>query len=164
MSNPNTLLVISQMGVPVYSARGLTQTLQPIQQASNPVRTANGALIDITASQFRKYASTISCSDQEPPSVDKIFSGAEVTVQCVAELSFPTPIGESESEINSDSESPTASESESEFGRPPVQGSIRQSEGFTIYRPILQMVVLAFNIQKDEWGAIISWSITLEEK
>lgn len=156
-TNANTNLVISVMGVPLYSARGLTQTLAPIQQAVQLDRTVNGAMIDLSQSQFRKYASTISCNDQEPPSTDRVWPGLAVEVQCVAELAFPTPDGETETASESESSS------ENEFGRVAVQGSIRQSGAFTFYRPVLQMVVTGFSIQRDEYGDVVSWNMTLEE-
>ena len=86
----NTLLVLSGIGVPDYSARGLTQTLEPIDGSASLRRTINGALKDLSFAQFRKYKSTISCQDQEPPAVDGVWPGHVVTVDCVAELSCPT--------------------------------------------------------------------------
>jgi hypothetical protein len=66
----DTLLVISGMGFSPYAARGLTQTLQPIEQAKQLRRTASGKLVDVSVEQFRKY-------------------GMVVTVSCIAELSYP---------------------------------------------------------------------------
>ena len=56
--------------MPPYSARGLTQTLEPIEASVQLRRTVNGALADLSYEPFRKYKSTISCQDQEPPAVD----------------------------------------------------------------------------------------------
>jgi hypothetical protein len=64
-----TVLTLSGIGVPPYSARGLTQTLEPIDAAAQLRRTVNGALRDFGYTPFRKYRSTISCADQEPPAV-----------------------------------------------------------------------------------------------
>jgi hypothetical protein len=53
-----------------YSARGLTQTLELIQAAvGNQKRTINGDFVDWSVPQFRKFHSTISCTDQNAPSV-----------------------------------------------------------------------------------------------
>ena len=58
-----TTLVLSGIGVPPYCARGLTQTLAPIEAAGSQRRTVNGTLVDLSLTQFRKYRSTISrCS------------------------------------------------------------------------------------------------------
>ena len=79
-------LVIAGIGLPPASIRGVTQTLVPIGAAAQLMRTVNGTLIDVSAAAFRKYASTIRCSDQAPPALDGIWPGAPVTVDCVAEL------------------------------------------------------------------------------
>lgn len=138
-----TLLVISGPGVSPYSARGLSQTLTPIQAAQNTRRTVNGSLIDISAAQFRKFRSTISCTDQNTPALDGIWPGEQVTVDCVATLSYKTVGG-----------SPS---------RPVVPGSSYVEGAFTIYRPRLTMIVMNFAVQEDEYGAAISWSLDLEE-
>jgi hypothetical protein len=69
----DTLLVLSGIGVPDYSARGLRHTLEPIEASASLRRTVNGALVDLSFAQFRKYKSTISCQDQEPPAVDGVW-------------------------------------------------------------------------------------------
>jgi hypothetical protein len=139
----DTLLVLAGVGIPAYSARGLSQQLEPIDGAANMRRTINGALNDLSVVQFRKYRSTISCSDQEPPAVDGVWPGRVVTVDCVAELSYPvggTP------------------------QRPVVAGSERIEGDFTFYRPQLTMLVTGFSVQRDEWGAEVQWQMELEER
>jgi hypothetical protein len=138
-----TVLTLSGVGVPPYSARGLTQTLEPIDAAANLRRTVNGALRDFGYAPFRKYRSTISCADQEPPAVDGVWPGRTVTVACVAELSFLTAGG-----------SPA---------RPVVSGSQRIDGNFTLYRPQLTMLVTGFSMSRDEYGAAVSWQLQLEE-
>jgi hypothetical protein len=141
MSN-DTLLVLSGIGIPDYSARGVTQTLQPIEAAASLRRTVNGALKDLSFPQFRKYRSNIACVDQEPPAVDGVWPGRVVTVDCVAELSHPlagTP------------------------SRTVVPGSNRTEGEFVFYRPRLQMLVLGFSLNKDEYGAAVQWQMDLEE-
>ena len=138
----STLLVLTGVGVPPYSARGLTQTLEPIAQAAHVARTINGATIDLSATQFRKYRSTIQCSDQQAPAVDGVWPGAEVTVDCVAELSYPV--------------GGTAQ-------RPVVPGSSHVENEFVFYRPRLNMMVTTHTQSRDEWGATVAWSMDLEE-
>lgn len=150
MSDFQTLLVISSpMGVPLYSARGLSQAISPIAAiggggGGNLIRrTINGASVDLTYSQFRKYESKITCSDQQAPALDGIWPGMEVTVECVAELTYLTLGG-----------SPS---------RPVVSGSDHVVGDFTAYRPVLTMRVKDFSTQSDEWNAVVSWSLDLEE-
>lgn len=139
-----TILNFDGMDIPPYSARGLTQTLDPIQQASSLRRTINGTLLDLSASQFRKYKSTISCNDQQPPAIEDVWPGLQVTVDCVAELSY----------LNGSSGSAS---------RPIVEGSTREDGDFTFYRPRLTMRIINFTTSKDEYGDVVSWSMDLEE-
>jgi hypothetical protein len=138
-----TLLVISGMGFSPYAARGLTQTLSPIEQAKQLRRTASGKLVDISVEQFRKYRSTISCTDQRVPAIDGIWPGMVVTVSCIAELSYP--IGGTPS-------------------RPMVAGSLREEDGFVFYRPVLVMRVIDIGPSTDEFAAEVAWSLELEEE
>ena len=142
MSAADTLLVLTGVGVPSYSARGLSQTLEPIEAAAQLRRSINGELLDLSYGPFRKYKSTISCQDQDPPAVDGIWPGRVVTVDCVAELSYP--VGGSPA-------------------RPAVAGSERAVGAFMVYRPQLQMLVTSFSVSRDEYGATVSWQLQLEE-
>jgi hypothetical protein len=139
----NTLLVITGMGFYPYAARGLTQTLAPIEQAKQLRRTASGKLVDVSVEQFRKYRSTISCTDQRAPAIDGIWPGMVVTVSCIAELSYP--IGGTPS-------------------RPVVPDSMREEAGFVFYRPILVMRVVDIGPSTDEFAAEVAWTLELEEE
>lgn len=138
-----TLLVISGEGIPPYSIRGLTQSLEPIDAAKNLRRTVNGSLLDLSLSQFRKYRSEISCEDVDSPAFDALEIGDTVTVDCVSELAYKTSGG-----------SPA---------RTVVSGSSRTSGDFTFYRPVLTMLVTGKSQETDEYGAAVSWSLELEE-
>lgn len=137
-----TVLELWGNGVPPYSARGLHQTLEPIDAASNAQRTINGELIDLSFSQFRKYKSTITGSDQQPPAVDGRWPGTIIVVDCVTELAVP------------------------EYSMPDrdiVPGSLRSESGFLFYRPRLTMMILGFSVDRDEYGAQVAWTLNLEE-
>jgi hypothetical protein len=138
-----TVLRLSGPGVSPYSARGLTQTLEPIAAAAALWRTIDGGYIDVSAPQFRKYASTISCSDQNAPAFDGVWPGQMLTVDCVSTLSYKTDGG-----------SPV---------RSVVPDSSYEEGDYTIYRPRLVMRVKNFTTQEDEWGATIAWTLELEE-
>lgn len=126
-----------------YSTRALTQSLKPISAATVQRRTVNGTLVDVAATQFRKYASTISCADQLPPALDGVYPGMQITIDCVSELSYVTDGG-----------SPA---------RTVVPGSSRVEGLFTFYRPRITFMIVEFEKQTDEWGATVTWSIELEE-
>jgi len=138
----DSLLILTGFGVPPYSARGLTQTLQPIEAAGSQRRTVNGTLVNLSQVQFRKYRSTIRCSDQEAPALDGIWPGQVVTVSCVAELCCPS------------TDTPA---------KPVVSGSQRAEGSFIFYRPQLVMQVVGFTMERDEYGAVTSWTLELEE-
>jgi hypothetical protein len=138
-----TVLVISAIGVPPYSARGLTQTLEPIAAALNQRRTVNGALVNLAPTQFKKYRSKITCTDILAPAIDGMFPGLEVTVDCVAELAYLTAGGTPQRTV--------------------VDGSSRVEGAFTYYRPRLTMMVTGFTDSEDEYGATVAWSLDLEE-
>lgn len=139
-----TLLVLSGAGVPPYSARGITQTLEPIEATKKLARDVNGGLVDLSPPQMRKYLSKVTCSDQDAPALAGIWPGTVLVVDCIPELSFLTT-------------NPAAQE------RSEVTDSVRISGDFTFYRPRLTMMVTNFQAQKDEYGAVVSWELDLEE-
>lgn len=139
----DTVFALSTLGVPLYAARGLTQTLDPIEASKQYGRTIDGALVDLSVSQFRKYRSTVTCSDQRPLALDGIFPGQVYTVDCVAELSYKTSGG-----------SPA---------RTPVAASSYTEGDYTFYRPQLSMMITSYSEQVDEYGAVVSWTLELEE-
>jgi hypothetical protein len=142
--NNFTLLNITPPGIPPYSARGLTQTLEPIAASSKLERTVNGGLINLSPIQMRKFRSKISCTDQNTPAIGGLWPGMVVTVDCVQELSFLTA-------------SPGLQE------RDAITGSVRIEGDFTFYRPRLTMMVIDFQTSIEEYGRAIPWSFDLEE-
>ncbi len=137
-----TLLVLEGIGVPLYSARGLKQTLILIDAAKQLRTTINGVLDDVSRSQFRKWKSTITCRDIEAPAFDGLAIGALVQVSCIQELVYPT------------SGLPS---------RAVVTDSSRTVGSFTIYRPLLDMRVTGFSLDQDEYGREVGWTLDLEE-
>jgi hypothetical protein len=146
-----TLLVLSGVGIPPYSARGLSETLAPIGAATQLRRTVNGALKDVADPLFRKYTVSISGNDMDPPAADLVWPGRAVTVDCITELA----------RLASTDEDTT--EAPGEFGRSVVPGSIRIEGDFVFYRPRLSMRVTGWSADSDEWAAVRSWTLTLEE-
>lgn len=144
-----TLLVLTPLSgraTPVltpYSARGLSQTLDQIDSTAPAVRRdINGTAHDVSAPQFRKYKSSITCKDRETPSLDDVWRGQEVMVDCVKELSFPT--------------GGTAQ-------RNAVHGSERIDGHTTYYRPQLMMRIENIRTGIDEYGADCNWQADLTE-
>ena len=142
LPNARTVLTMTGIGVSPYSARGLTQTLEPIAQSAQVRRTINGKLVDLSLSQFRLFRSTISGDDQRPPINNGIWPGRIVTVECIAYLTGPA---------------------EDTFIRPAVAGSEVLEEGLIHYRPILTMMVTNWTTDQNEYEAAVGWSMELEE-
>ncbi len=138
-----TILVISSMGTPLYSARGLHQTLTPIQSAGYLLRDINGELCNLSDINFAKYTSTISGEDARSPAANGVMPGLAVTVDCIVELAYLTSGG-----------SPS---------RNVVSGSSYTEGNYTRYRPQLSMLVTNIEIDSDEWEALTSWTLSLEE-
>lgn len=141
--NSLTVLRMQGVGVPPYSARGLKQTLEVIDQSTQLRRTVNGSLKDISFEGFRKYKSNISGSDQQPPNFNGRWPGLQVTVDCIAELAYAQ-----------ENETPE---------RPVVPGSEFVEGAHTSYRPRLIMRIVNLSISHDEYGRQVDWSLDLEE-
>lgn len=143
MPSPNTFTLLEIEGLTApYAVRGLTQTLEFISAAGQLRRTINGGLKDVTAPQFRKYRSVISCADNRVPAIDGVWKGQQLVVSCVHYLAYP--VGGTPQRVV-------------------VPGSSFTEEGFVYYRPRLTMRVVNFNGSEAEYQAQNSWSLELEE-
>lgn len=144
-----TILAINGISFPRASARGMTQTLAPIVQASQLQRTVDGDLDDLSLDQFQKYASEITCRDYNAPALDGIFPGRQIVVDCIPELAYEPPTDEVVLGENAN--------------RDVVPGSAREEDGFVFYRPRLTMRVIDFQMTRDEYGSTMGWTLRLEE-
>lgn len=144
-----TILTLSAIGIPPYSARGLKQTLTTINAATNLRRTVNGDLEDVSDPLFRKYESTITGEDVDPPAFGLVFPGRILTVGCISELA-----------IQDSTTDPLGPE---DLGRTPVTWPARSADGFIFFRPLLTMRVTGWNTSEDEYGKVVNWTLSLEE-
>lgn len=142
-----TLLRLDPVILPPYAARGITQSLEPIGAAASLRRTVNGVLVDLSFSGFRKYSSTITCTDQQHPALDGVWPGMEVIVDCVAELSYLTAGGSAARPLADTTDDPAT----------------RTEGAFTFYRPRLTMLIIGYRVNTDEYGAEVGWTMELEE-
>lgn len=142
-SGQSTVLSITGIGIPPYSARNIRQTLTAIGAASYMRRTINGELIDLSPTQFRKYKSSISANDIQPPALDGIWPGLTVTVDCIKELGYLTSGGSPKKTV--------------------VSGSSRVDGLFTFYRPQIIFKIINWTDNFSEWEAGDEWQLDLEE-
>jgi hypothetical protein len=136
----------SAPGVNPWSARALRGTMRPIDMAqgdSKLARTVNGTLVDISAPQMRKYRLELTGEDMAAPALDGVWVGMQVTVNSNVELAFLTAGGTPE--------------------RTPVSGSVHYDGDYTYYCPQFQMLVVERHTERQEWAAVVSWSLALEE-
>lgn len=140
----DSLLTILGLGDFQYQARGLSQSLVPIKHSQHQVRTINARMRDISNHAFRKYASEVTCTDINAPPFDGLFPGDVVTVHCAAILCYKT--GRLGSPI-----------------RVPVSGSEWVLGAFTFYHPVMEMMVMDFSENFEEWKADFQWKLSLEE-
>lgn len=140
-----TLLILSPIGVPLYSARGLTQTLTPSPEAKpTPRRTWNGELRWLGQNQMRKYDSEITCTDQQAPAFGGAWPGDIITVNCVCELAYADVTGATPE-------------------RTVVGGSSHVIGEFVYYRPQITFMVLDYDVSNDEYKHDYAWKLSLRE-
>jgi len=139
----------SAPGVNPYSARALRGTMTPIELARGGsggqllARTVNGTLVDVSAHQMRKYRLEVAGDDVSPPALDGLWVGMQVVVNSHVEFAYLTAGGAP--------------------ARTPVSGSEHVDGAFTYYSPQFQMLVVDLQIERQEWAAVVSWSLVLEE-
>ena len=90
---PYTLLAIDAIDFSQYAVRGITMTLEPIDQAASMARDCRGDLADISLAQFRQYKVTVTCTDHEVPELTDVWPGQDITITCTspALLAAPRP-------------------------------------------------------------------------
>lgn len=143
MASDETVLVMSLVGLPPGSARGVKQSIKMIPGAAQFRRTINYTLVNTAPPAAQLFATEISCDDLNVPCLNSITIGTELVLDCVAELTWKTVGG-----------SPS---------RPIVDGSTYTVGEFTVGRPRLNVTVTDFQYDTDETEAKVGWRLTAEE-
>lgn len=165
----DTLLVIAGPALPRWSARGLTESLEPVDNGRLR-RTVNGDLAFVGDAGGRKYAVSVAARDTRAPAFAGQWRGSAVTIDCVSMLSQwaasgtsvtlgRTPVSGSVEAETADGASVTVSG---------VSGAVatlaaNPSGAFVRFRPQLACLVDSFSQDTDEWGAAVGWSLKLVE-
>jgi hypothetical protein len=89
-----TLLAIDDIDFSQYAVRGITMTLEPIEQAAALARDCRGVLADISVAQFRQYKVSITCTDHEVPELTGIWPGQDITITCIPGLGAANTTGD----------------------------------------------------------------------
>ena len=91
---PYTLLAIDGIDFSQYAVRGITMTLEPIDQAKSLARDCRGQLVDISLEMFRQYKVTITCTDHEVPELTDVWPGHDITITCIPGLGATNTTGD----------------------------------------------------------------------
>lgn len=163
------------------SDRSISETLEPIGEASQLRRTINGRLVNTGDASFRKYRVSLSGNDLRPPALDGVWPGMEIEIGAITELvkhdlspiMWTMPDGSRVRRID--------------LGREPVPGSVmirnatnvgisiiaqagpslyiqmQLGELYITYRPQLTCIIESWSSDEDEAAASSSWSLTALE-
>lgn len=140
---PDTVLVISGVGLSPFACRFATQTYAVLSGTFE--RTVNGKLVSTSApEQVQKYTTTITFNDTDSPGFDGLFVGRRVIVDWIQEFSFLTVGGVPAREV--------------------VEGSLRVEGDSTFYRPRMPMLVKGISGSTPEWDGMSPAQLDLEEE
>ena len=144
IADAGTDLVISGHGIPRFSARGLTQTLTLVDPAAVLAYSVNGGLLNFSPPQFRKFKSSITCTDVLPAALAALWPGVVVEVDCISPIAYLTAIGS-----------------------PVPDRTVARSEVVDEYTydwlRLTMAVATAWTQSTDEWAAQTSWQLDLTE-
>ena len=171
MASEETLLILGDLEIPAGAARGISQTLQFIDNG-DVRRTINGTLTDLTRVVNRKFESQLSITDQATPAMVELFKGQTLLVECISLLrQNVSPASTTETLIRDPVTSSVIGRDAActPFTPTIIGGAGNRDITFASpvvmieFRPILNMMVLATSINTDEYGAAESWTIDLQE-
>jgi hypothetical protein len=158
-----------QNAFPPFSARECSQTLTLLPGGSLR-RTINGELIRVGGNAHQKFCSIITCKDHMTPAFGNFWAGSLVKVVCIQTLTqmIPAlascvvlerdPLKVRVQDIKGAEILSLRSEGKNVFLPSEFPG------GFVTYHPWLVMLVKTYRLETDEWGAIVGWTLELEEK
>lgn len=164
-----TILKIGDLIFPVGAARGISQTIQPIDNG-DVRRTVNGSLLDLTRIQNRKFESQIRLQDQATPTLAGVWKGSTHIIECI----FPfrelvDPASTTHTIIRTPvTGSVTGIEDISGLIVDPISVvgediTFTNAVNLIKYRPVLTMMVLAITFDVDEYAATEGWTVDFEE-
>lgn len=164
-----TILKLGDIEFPVGSARGISQTIQPIDNG-DVRRTVNGTLLDLTRIQNRKFESQIRLQDQATPTFIGFFKGSILVVESIVPFrELVNPASTTQTIIRTPvTGSVTGIESVSGLVVDPISVvgediTFANTVNLIKYRPVLTMMILAITLDADEYAATEGWVIDLEE-
>lgn len=148
----STLLVINGLPFSNFATRGVKETVEPLEDSSQFRRTVNKILRYTGVGEpARKFKFSYSGEDLKGLPVNALYIGKPVIFHGITEFGEYGNL-------------PSNPDLWTDNIRPMVPGSLRQGiDGFIYYRPIISGLITSFSTNEDEWGAVTSWSLEIEE-
>lgn len=158
---------------PPGSARGIQSSVEQVY-GGDLRRTVNGALVDLTRPQLRRYRISLSATGQALPDLRNVWRGQLVTVSPPVIWTAFADAGDGLIEV----ERPVrdgAWRLLAADGGEEVHGAVLSEDGLTLtlpegapavqleYQPVLTCRVTSASTSGDEWDASATWSLELEE-
>lgn len=163
-----TILKLGDLIIPVGAGRGITQTLQPIDNGDLR-RTVNGTLLDLTRTENRKYESQVQCTDMAAPTLAGIWKGSEIAVNCIKHLRQVVTPESTNVTLIRDPVAGSVVGYDSSGNKVTPDSVVNRDVTFLVnvamvkFRPALTMMVVALTENEDEYAAEEGWTIDLEE-
>lgn len=158
---------------PPGAARGIQTSVDQVYPGELR-RTVNGALVDLTRPQLRKYRVSLTATGQALPDLRGLWRGQLVTVAApVIWTAYAAP-GSSQIALERPARA-TGWRVLDEITGEKIDGAALSLDGLTVilpagspavqleYQPVLSCRVVIASSSGDEWDASATWSIELEE-
>lgn len=163
-------LTINIGGFPPFSARGCEQELTPISEGDFH-RNINGDLIYLGADTHTKYKSIIKCNDKAAIATDGLYRGREIELGCIQRLWQKFEINQHELYLDKvPVEGSLYAYSNDEAEIPIMRSDDKyvllttpNSGGYICYRPLLNMRIIQYSLNTNEWGIKVGWQMECEE-
>ena len=158
---------------PPGSARGIQASVEQVY-GGDLRRTVNGALVDLTRPQLRKYRVSISTTGQALPDLRGLWRGQLVTMAPPVIWTAYAAAGAASIALERPARAAKWRLLNAATGLP-VAGATLSQNGLTLtlpsaapavqleYQPVLSCRVSAVSASGDEWDASATWSLDLEE-
>lgn len=148
----STLLVINGLPISKYATRGVKETVGVIEDSSQTRRTINKVLRYVGVGEpARKFTFAYQGEDLTGLPINALHVGLIVTFGAIGEFCESGTL-------------PVDPDDWTDNIRPIVPGSLRQGiDGMIYYRPVITGMVTTFSTERDEWGAVTSWSLEIAE-
>lgn len=139
-------LILNPIGISEWAQRGLIQTYEKHPFSYQEADTVNGEAINMAPPTFRKWITTITCTDMRAPPLHGIWGGQTLVLHCISPFNYKegTPEGKYERPYRTD--------------HPPWS-----EDGFRLYYPIMDVEVQTFTSSDNKWQASINWQLVLKE-